>query len=189
MNNTILDLFSCPVYKSEVNDYDNIQEEIARSLDKLPFKPNPYFGQPNKLTGFDINILDEYSFTSFKKELINHLKIYCQDRIPNNSDYFIRSSWIAQFETGDYGGIHDHGYSDISGVYYYKKNDDDGNIFFQSPLLQAESSYCFISPYYQLPTEQGELLLFPGWLKHGIHQNNTDDDRISLSFDIVFTRQ
>ena len=35
MNNTILDLFSCPVYKSEVNDYDNIQEEIARSLDNL----------------------------------------------------------------------------------------------------------------------------------------------------------
>ena len=34
--------------------------------------------------------------------------------------------------------------------------------------------------------EVGKILLFPGWLKHGINTNNTDNIRISLSFNICF---
>ena len=35
------------------------------------------------------------------------------------------------------------------------------------------------------PTE-GELILFPGWLDHGVQTNDTDDERVSVSFNIRF---
>ena len=39
-----------------------------------------------------------------------------------------------------------------------------------------------------MPSTTGTLLLFPGWLKHGIRPNKTDVPRVSLSFDIIFDR-
>ena len=39
-----------------------------------------------------------------------------------------------------------------------------------------------------VPAKQGGLILFPGWLKHGINMNNSDEERISVSFDITFNR-
>ena len=35
---------------------------------------------------------------------------------------------------------------------------------------------------------QGSMLLFPGYLVHGIKTNTSDHDRLSLSFNIVFQR-
>ena len=35
---------------------------------------------------------------------------------------------------------------------------------------------------------EGLMILFPGFLKHGIETNTTDHDRISLSFNILFDR-
>ena len=33
---------------------------------------------------------------------------------------------------------------------------------------------------------EGKLIIFPGWLLHGVRQNSTDNTRISLSFNITF---
>ena len=78
----------------------------------------------------------------------------------------------------------------MAGVYYYKTNGEDGDIFFESSNLNLESSLC----YYKLAERwkhkpiEGKILLFPGWMKHGIMTNTTEDSRISLSFNIQFTR-
>ena len=31
-------------------------------------------------------------------------------------------------------------------------------------------------------------MMFPGWLKHGVYTNTTDNTRISISFNIEFDR-
>ena len=77
------------------------------------------------------------------------------------------------------------------GVYYLKKGDldaDDGHIYFKSPLVQAQTSLCYFGGKIVIPAKQGGLLLFPGWLEHGVNMNNSDEDRISVSFDITFNR-
>tara|TARA_B100001113_G_scaffold328273_1_gene302372 strand:- start:1244 stop:1819 length:576 start_codon:yes stop_codon:yes gene_type:complete len=187
---SIAELFGTPLYRSKVNNYDEIQKEFSLIVSDIPFKRNPYYGQNNFLTygNFDRNIIKERVLINFEKELEFHIKLFSENLNFQYRSYNIRSSWIAKFEKGSDAHIHDHGSSDISGVYYYKKCDSDGNIFFQSPVAQSESSMCFWNPHFQMSTEQGELLLFPGYLKHGIHTNNTEEDRISFSFDIVFNR-
>ena len=32
----------------------------------------------------------------------------------------------------------------------------------------------------------GKMILFPGWLQHGVNVNNTDNIRMSLAFNIHF---
>jgi uncharacterized protein (TIGR02466 family) len=187
---SIAELFGTPLYRSKVNNYDEIQKEFSYVVKDIPFEKNPYYGQDNYLShgDFNRNIIKECMLLKFEEELKSHVELFCDNLNFKSRSYSIRNSWIAKFEKGNYAHIHDHGSSDISGVYYYKKCDNDGNIFFQSPVPQSESSMCFWNPHFELSVEQGELLLFPGYLKHGIHVNETEETRISFSFDISFIR-
>ena len=83
------------------------------------------------------------------------------------------------------------GYAVISGVYYYKTNGDDGDIFFECPVPTIGSSFCYFNNYCNRwihKPEEGKILLFPSWLKHGISKNETDETRISISFNLYFDR-
>jgi ectoine hydroxylase-related dioxygenase (phytanoyl-CoA dioxygenase family) len=33
--------------------------------------------------------------------------------------------------------------------------------------------------------EEGRLYVFPGWLEHGVEENQSDADRVSLSFNVL----
>ena len=92
------------------------------------------------------------------------------------------------FQKGNYAHIHKHGFSDISGVYYYRTNGSDGDIFFETPVTETGCSKFWMnhSLTFSIPPEKGLILLFPGWLSHGVRTNTTDNQRISLSFNINY---
>ena len=92
------------------------------------------------------------------------------------------------FQKGNYAHIHKHGFSDISGVYYYRTNGSDGDIFFETPVTETGCSKFWInhSLTFNIAPEKGLIILFPGWLSHGVRTNTTDDQRISLSFNINY---
>ena len=39
---------------------------------------------------------------------------------------------------------------------------------------------------YSLPATEGSLLLFPSHLQHKVEENKSDEDRISISFNLKF---
>jgi len=85
----------------------------------------------------------------------------------------------------------------VSGVYYVASKENSGNIVFKNPASNIvyhceadfvnsynevnSSSWCF-SP------KPGLLLLFPSWLEHYVHPNLNDEDRISISFNVVVNK-
>ena len=83
-----------------------------------------------------------------------------------------------------------HGYSDISGVYYINTNGEDGNLQFDN--INSSMSGNFIMGALRskevAPLMNGLLMLWPGPLKHGTQTNNTDSERMSLSFNINIAR-
>jgi len=195
-------VFPTPVYNNKIRGsvFDEVQEEIGNSLSKVDFKFNDNFGETHLLSDptFLENYIEKHSLDSLLSVINQNVEQYMINigNIPiENSDtqklkYRIASSWIALFKPGHYGHVHDHGITDISGVYYYKTNGKDGNIYFESPNSNLVSSVPFnhLSNPVTYDPEEGGLLLFPGWLKHGIKKNTTDDTRISLSFNIYFDR-
>ena len=183
-------LFSTPVYVAQVDKFDSIQTEITTAMESINFEMNPDWGQTHYLSDptFEESLFTTHKFPIFKKEIDRNLKIYAKSLNFKVNEYIFHSSWIALFEKNNYGHIHNHGYSDVSGVYYYSRSEEDGHIFFESPVDSASSSLPFFGGQITIPGTTGTLLLFPGWLRHGIRPNMTDIPRISLSFDIVFDR-
>ena len=76
----------------------------------------------------------------------------------------------------------------ISGAFYIKLPEGDcGQFFVVSPLQPymmcihnvQDSLWCV---FYDIPIKQDHLYLFPSWLEHGSRVNNTDGERITVSF-------
>lgn len=93
---------------------------------------------------------------------------------------------------GDYNATHDHPDCHISGVYYVKLPEGDcGSLRFYNPMFTYNYFSKGYNPPYKQPRVQvdgkeGGLLLFRAPVLHDVTRNNTNEDRISLSFNIRF---
>ena len=186
----IRDLFATPVYCDQIGDFEKVQSEIGNCIDNLDFEMNEYWGKTHYLSKnmFNEHLFDKYNLNALTKQIDYHLREYVKGANLPMKEYSYDSSWVSMFKQGNYGHIHHHCAVDIAGVYYYKTNGEDGNIFFECPVPNMETSMGFIplADRVNFRPIEGRLLLFPGWLKHGIETNETKDTRISLSFNIFF---
>ena len=183
-------LFPTPVYCNTINNPD-VTKELDECYSSIDFRYYDKFKETHKLSPdpFDNNVITYYNLENFWKELDFNVNQYCTN-VFNIEDYRykITNSWFSQFDKGDYGHTHNHGSTDLSGVYYCKTNGKDGNIFFECPIEGMHSSHLFHKHIRRWEYEPavGKLILFPGFLRHGIFKNTTNNNRVSLSFNISF---
>jgi uncharacterized protein (TIGR02466 family) len=89
---------------------------------------------------------------------------------------------------------HCHPLSAFSIVYYVSGEEDSGSIQFMNPNpgmmnSQIGQGKCiqefdeFNSNAWTINPESGKLLIFPSWLIHFVHQNKSNNRRISIAFD------
>jgi len=109
-------------------------------------------------------------------------------------DLEYQNSWININGPGSYNARHMHAGSIYSGVYYVKVPEGDcGKLIFHrnddaeyylNSLPPRDDDFANVYKYinHPAPPSEGTLLLFPSWLHHSVSQNNTDEDRISVSF-------
>tara|TARA_B100000287_G_scaffold393494_1_gene406776 strand:- start:29 stop:598 length:570 start_codon:yes stop_codon:yes gene_type:complete len=185
-------LYSTPLYYAKVNDYESINYHIDKSIDLVKFKEG-YGGSTWKITtNFTVDkeptILKDLRLNKLIKQIDNHLKIYCSEINFDLRNGYKLHSWIAKCEPGDYVHVHQHASSDLSGVYYYKTNEKDGDIYFESPNPYLEVSKCYEARPWNHPPQVGKIIIFPGWLRHGVTHNKTDHTRISVGFNIYFNQ-
>ena len=99
----------------------------------------------------------------------------------------------------NFNAMHIHADALMSGVIYLKvAREDQGVIQFFDAREGSPAAYwrCFMN----LPDEtemtqgvvtvtprEGDILLFPGWLKHWVTPNLTDDVRVSVSFNLTMS--
>jgi uncharacterized protein (TIGR02466 family) len=98
--------------------------------------------------------------------------------------------WMTFMRKGSYAHIHSHGRADIAGVYYYLADETDANIFFVNPVKQMGQAACFehLDKRLSVSPKIGKILLFPGWLEHGVETSTSDKERASISFNIRFVK-
>ena len=183
-----------PIYQVEcIDNINEIQQEIDSVIKDVNFKRSEEWGQTHYLsdTTFTENFIEHNKLITFKSELNKHLQKYCDDlKFKSESfSYYMESSWVTLLKKGNYGHIHDHGDSDISGVYYHKTNGDDGNIFFLSPAPTSSKPAQICSGRLTFSPRPGSLILFPSWLRHGVETNTTNNIRISVSFNYKFVKK
>jgi uncharacterized protein (TIGR02466 family) len=190
-------LFPVPLYVCQVQDKTNIQNECLTALNKFGanfFSKSPVVDPISHSLSdptFTSNLIEDINLThleaEIKKQVTNYLLQLGHRQIQN---FRIVASWMTHTAPNEYTPVHDHASADLSGVYYIKTNGNDGDIFFMDPNPAMNATYCFSTlpkRYAHNPVE-GKMIIFPGWLLHGVNSNQTEDVRISISFNILFDR-
>ena len=127
----------------------------------------------------------------------SHLKTFFHNRdvFDEESSMRMSSMWININGPGSYNYSHNHPGSDLSGVLWLKSPENSGNIVFESP--QSFTQFRLIEAYSQkfkdenrvydwffVQPQVGLMLLFPSHLNHSVSQNKSNEDRISVSFNV-----
>jgi uncharacterized protein (TIGR02466 family) len=103
--------------------------------------------------------------------------------------FYLKDIWININSPGSYNLSHIHPLNYVSGVFYVKVPKNSGCITFENVLEKNT-----VLPFYttndtlrmieQIVPEEGKMVLFSSYLPHNVEQNNSDDDRISISFNV-----
>ena len=109
--------------------------------------------------------------------------------------------WMNINRKGDYNTSHDHAMCHLAGVFWLKTPKNCGNIHFFSPHSFTHGSEMqrytedfqkktnVYSSYWFSPVE-GSILVIPACLIHRVDSNQSDEDRISASFNLeLFTSE
>ncbi len=183
-------LFYTPAYYDYIvnDDLNKVQSEIGDTISQVNFTKHKGWGETNHSLSdptFKTDYLNLYKLEFTKKHLLIHIQRYLSSFSDNEYDISIESSWLTNTQKGEHTTVHNHGGFDISGVYYFQTNGKDGSLYLMNPITSLVSSHYFKPDeclYYH--PEVGKLVLFPSWLYHGVRPNDTDDTRISLSFNV-----
>jgi uncharacterized protein (TIGR02466 family) len=100
---------------------------------------------------------------------------------------YITQSWANFTQKGQWHHKHEHPNSFVSGVFYVQAVKDTDRIYFykngyQQIKLPTDNFNLYNSDSWWLGVETGQLILFPSHLTHMVQTVETDETRISISF-------
>ncbi|MDP2091546.1 MAG: TIGR02466 family protein [Pseudohongiella sp.] len=107
-------------------------------------------------------------------------------------DYQLQA-WVNISPPGASNQVHFHPNCHFSGVYYVSLQAPEcGSIFFRDPRVASRmmtnpvtSATEFTATELRMRPEEGRMYVFPGWLEHGVDENLSDTDRVSISFNVL----
>lgn len=74
-------------------------------------------------------------------------------------------------------------------IYYYKSNGEDGDLELMHPIPHcANGHFPYDSPIeilHRIKPKIGRIVIMPAWLEHRVGENTTQDERISICFNLV----
>ena len=106
--------------------------------------------------------------------------------------------WININPPGSLNNGHNQPICDLAGVMLFKTQPECGKIEFENPNYYSHPNIAGYSddliestdifPAYDFAPKDGEILLFPSYLRHGVHVNNSKEDRISVAFNCILVK-
>ena len=122
--------------------------------------------------------------------LINEIREFCSNLPLNIKEIIIPQLWVNVNKRGDWNIIHQHGQYDLSGTYYVKVPKDSVRLVFRDPRPAAIGNKFMINRFdngeiKNVNVMEGMLGIWPAYLDHFVEPSNTDEERISISFDII----
>lgn len=161
------------IYLKKVNHFDLIQAEVKSAIDNSEFEYQPEWGKTVKLSNvknWSSCVIQQYDMKVLEDEIKNSVEEYARRHLN-----YVCTSWIAKYDQGDYAQIHTHYPATYSGCYYYNVGDKESCHFF----FDNDYNRC------QLALENGHLLLFPSYLKHGVTTNESNNTKFTLAFNLA----
>ena len=200
-----LDLFPTEIWTEDLDHIDN--EELTNVILKMEQEESTVKSR----FGYSVSSVGGWQS---KPDLHNKENIQLQNLLKSigkvtdeikRHNHFLKgietectSMWANVNRYKDYNTIHVHPHCNYSGVYYIKTPEKCGIIHFNDPrkerrmlvdtnLYDTENGIPAASAHSLVITpKEGILILFPCFLEHGVEANQTDEPRISISFNVRY---
>ena len=184
-------LFTPGVWRSTLIDLTNIQDYCydVQSNDRGTTKSNVGGYQSNNL-----NLSDPH-LSSLQLHINEQTREYAKFIRMEINSFRVQNMWININGHKDYNEVHTHPGCLFSGVYYISTPDNCGDIeFFQSNSHLQNSHWNGVrfgsyilenSSSWFLPSTKNEVYIFPSFYEHRVQPNQSQSDRISISFNVI----
>ena len=130
------------------------------------------------------------------QELVDFLYPYLFQYFPRNVKIEVVNSWLNVYNNGCSQEPHNHvnfpDFINFSGVIFVRFDETkDGKFYFENMNLDHTIlgyTHIFEQPHIVEPdVKEGDLLLFPAFVRHGVRMQNNDTNRMTLSFNLAVT--
>lgn len=191
---TLIPLFSVPIF---IDKIDLDFEQQSNVVGQISYD---YIHDGNYFISSNVDILNTGQFVELKQEILKKIDSFAHNTLKINKKikFYITTSWIVKFPKNSWAQKHIHSNSIFSGVVYLNTASDGGEICFHKDNRYHNISYPtlelvyddwseYTSDYWKLKPNTGDIFLFPSNLTHSVEKNLSDNERISLAFN-VFAR-
>ena len=188
-------LFAVPIWAHQLEHDDaahlnaHLLDQVAVLKSQLPGTVQPGQGWQTRT---DLHKLEPFAGMF---EIINMASRQVLDMLKVAPTPFeITGCWMNIKPRGSGHVLHGHPNNYLSGVYYVKAPKGADSIVFHDFRMNRQ----VIEPRYteptaltssraQVPVKTGVMIIFPSWLPHSVEPNPTQEERVSLSFNIIFS--
>ena len=191
-------IFPLPIFldEAEGSEYTDIQKELTDTKHTLKFNDSGSYMILNE-NPFNSNFLIEsgchHSIKFINKTVDKFVTSLYGEYDKDIFKWEILESWMTKTIKGRCAREHSQGGYDISGVYYLDTNGNDGNLIFTNINHNLEGNMLLnkllINGDVAMPLKNGTIFLWPGQLRHKTLINETDHERISISFNITISKK
>jgi uncharacterized protein (TIGR02466 family) len=195
-NLEILKLFPESVFKYKFEKFENFNPELSKYIYNLNQSDETGITRSNK-GGWHSKDFDLRDGNSIQVKFALEIQKYILNTFrelgwkTENKKIQIQSMWAIINKKDDFNVIHSHPNCLLSAAYYVKAPKDCGKFQIENP----NSIKKHISPEIVNKNEhnvllagieinEGDLIIFPGYLPHKVERNKSDEDRIVISFNV-----
>ena len=188
----VQELFPTPLWVADLAAADavafnaRLKTEIENIISPRPTVPSG----SNWQTPQDLHTRPAFAdFTRLVEIIAGSVAQYLEvERFPT----MITGCWANINPPGSYHPTHNHPNNYLSGVYYVAVPEGGPALVFQDPrpvlimpwtgkLSRVTANACVAQP------QPGRMVIFPSWLRHHVPSNQGTTERISISFNLMFT--
>lgn len=204
----IIPLFSHPVWKKRLNLDEKVKSTLLTQIEsnylKFPDYVHPKWNCNVHTSCYEHNQID---YTEIRNDFVREYNEFSTHHELKLHSYKLDGPWYNYYTRGSNQEVHTHCNESViySGVYFLKLNDDHPKLTFYNPsssFLYYESQRSILELYdtknvhhtntlltFDLDVNEDDFILFPAYLSHGVYIQNTDEPRITISFNIVIDKQ
>ena len=193
MKSDIINLFPSSVHLIDIENYDVVKDESLSFIYKE--KEN------NSSSIFNTNV-GGWESDSYYHQWDNIIKKIVDKGVSKHSEFYLdykkleySALWFNINKKGNYNYSHQHPRCDLSGVLWIKTPPNCGRLIFESSYNYLSNNHLdSLNEEYKYNTKnytafnfnpvEGRMLIFPSYLRHSVEVNESDEDRISVSFNI-----
>lgn len=195
--------FPTPIWRFEFSGYEPVNDSIRKNLaaldwDALDAQNRADFGALHSFREDRFIPIDDFPSVRIVLEFfLSACNEIARDRKWDlgGKQLSLANFWVHVTPPGDVTQSHTHKPALLSGVYYVDKPEDSGDLVFvdvnqfhdYDPRSLPGEVDPISTPQVAFNAREGTMMIFPSWLPHKVPRNNSDGDRVSISFNAILT--